>query len=221
MSEHGFISANAIHVYKDKDSYRVIDGHHRLRAAQALGISVFYIVGDKSDADLIAVKNWAVRKWKGDSFIHMYASRGIESYVKLVSYIKRGLPTKYAVALLSNETTGAGNQNESLRAGVFKIKTTQYADEVIHVMDRLSPLNPEARSATFISALAILLRLDSFSSAILIARVEANPRDLVKCATREQMLRLIEEIYNFRSREKVSLAFHAAELLKHRQITRR
>ena len=217
MSDYGYISANPIHVYKDGKFYRVIDGHHRLRAAQTLGIAVFYIVGSKDDAPLIAVKNWAVRKWSGDAFIHMYASRGIPAYVKLVSYIKRGLPTKYAIGLLSNETTAGGNQNDSIRDGTFKIKDTQYAEQMIHMIDRLSPINPEASSANFIAAVAVLLRVEEFTPSVFISRVEANPRSLVKCATREQMFDLIEEIYNFRSREKLNLSFMAQQLLKSRQ----
>lgn len=217
MKMHGFISANPIHVYKDGKFLRVIDGHHRLRAAQTLGIPVFYVVGDKEDAPLIAVKNWAVRKWNADAFIHMYASRGIESYVKLISYVKRGIPTKFAIGLLANETTSGHNQNEAIRNGTYKIKVTKYAEELIHVMDRLSPINPEARSANFIAAMAVLMRIEEFSSSVLISRIEANPRALVKCATREQMFDLIDEIYNFRSREKIALTFKCQELLSKRK----
>lgn len=218
MKLHGFISANPIHVYNDGDAYRVIDGHHRLRAAQALGIAIYYVVGHKEDADLIAVKNWAVRKWSGDAFIHMYASRGIESYVKLVSYVKRGLPTKYAICLLSNETTASGNQNEAIRNGTFKIKVTKYAEAMIDVMDTLSGINPEVKSKHFISAMAVLMRINEFSIETLITKIQSSPRALEKCATREQMFRLIEEIYNFRSREKIPLAFKCQELLAKRRI---
>lgn len=218
MKLHGYIAANPIHVYKDGKAYRVIDGHHRLRAAQTLGIPVYYIEGSKDEASLIAVKNWAVRKWSSDAFIHMYASRGVESYVKLVTYVKRGLPTKFAIALLSNETTAGGNQNEAIRNGTFKIKVTKYAEEMIRVMDTLSSLTPEAKSKHFISAMAVLMRIDDFSTNTLISKIQFNPRALVKCATREQMFELIEEIYNFRSREKIPLAFMCQELLAKRRV---
>lgn len=217
MSDYGFIAANPIHVYKDGKFFRVIDGHHRLRAAQTLGIPIFFIVGTKEDAPLIAVKNWAVRKWSSNAFIHMYASRGIPSYVKLVSYIKRGLPTQYAIGLLSDETTAGRNQNDAIRNGTFKIKNAEYAERTIHIIDRISPMNPEASSSNFIAAIIVLIRLDEFSESILISRIEANPRFLVKCATREQMLEQIEDIYNFRAREKINLSFMAGQLLKSRQ----
>jgi len=217
MTDCGFISANPIHVYKDGKYFRVIDGHHRLRAAQILNIPIFYIVGTKEDAWLIAPKNWAVRKWQADSFVNMYASRGIKDYVELLSYVKRGLPFKFAIALLSNETTTGGNQNDSIRNGTFKIKTRNYADEAIHIVDSCAAYNPEARGSVFLSAIAVLVRLKEFSSEILISRIHANPRMLVKCATREQMFELIEEIYNFRAREKTNLAFKASELLASRK----
>jgi hypothetical protein len=217
MTDCGFISANPIHVYKDGKQLRVIDGHHRLRAAQILKIPVFYVLGSKEDAWLIAPKNWAVRKWQADAFVNMYASRGLKDYVELLSYVKRGLQFKFAIALLSNETTNTGNQNDAIRNGTFKIKTRRYADEVIHIVDSCSSYNPEAKGSTFLSAIAVLVRIKEFLSEILISRIQTNPRMLVKCATREQMFELIEEIYNFRAREKINLAFKAAELLATRR----
>ena len=213
MTDCGFIPANPIHVYKEGKHFRVIDGHHRLRAAQILKIPVFYIIGTKEDAWLIAPKNWAVRKWQADAFVNMYASRGIKDYVELLSYVKMGLPMKFAIALLSNETTGSHNQADSIRNGTFKIKTRIYADEVIRIVDSCCVHNQEAKGCVFLSAIAVLVRLEEFNPDVFISRIQANPRMLVKCATREQMLELIEEIYNFRAREKTNLAFKAAALL--------
>lgn len=217
MTDCGFIAANPIHVYKDGKHFRVIDGHHRLRAAQILNIPIFYIVGTKEDAWLIAPKNWAVRKWEAGAFVNMYASRGLKDYVELLAYVKRGLPFKFAIALLSNETTVGHNQSDSIRNGTFKVKTRNYADEVIHIVDSCSAYNAETKGSVFLSAIAVLVRLPEFASEVLISRIQTNPRMLVKCATREQMFELIEEIYNFRAREKTNLAFKAAELLASRK----
>jgi hypothetical protein len=216
MTDCGFIPANPIHVYKDGKHFRVIDGHHRLRAAQTLKIPIYYIVGTKEDAWLIAPKNWAVRKWQADSFVNMYASRGVKDYLDLLSYVERGLPMKFAIALLSNETTGSHNQADSIRNGTFKIKTRNFADEVLHIVDSCSPHSPEAKGSVFLSAVSVLVRLNEFNPEVFISRIQTNPRMLVKCATREQMLELIEEIYNFRAREKTNLAFKANAFLSAR-----
>jgi hypothetical protein len=212
----GFIPSNPIHVYKDGKLLRVIDGHHRLRAAQNLKLPLYYIVGTKEDAWLIAPKNWAVRKWEADAFVNMYASRGLQDYVDIVAYTKKGLPMKFAIALLANETTAGGNQNDAIRNGSFKVKTRKYADEIIHILNSCSPYNNEAKGSVFLSAIAVLVRLEEFNSEVFISRIQTNPRMLVKCATREQMLELIEEIYNFRAREKTNLAFKANAFLSSR-----
>jgi hypothetical protein len=217
MKRNGFITAKPIHAYRDGKFLRIIDGHHRLRAAQTLGIPVYYVVGEKSEMHLIADENYAVRKWSGESFIHMYASRGKQDYITLVSYVKRGIPIVFATSLLAGESAQSGNQNESIRAGTFRVKTTEYADQVLHIMDALGSINPEARSRTFIAAISALLRLPEFSPSVLISKIEQNPRMLVKCANREQMLDLLEEIYNFRAREKSNLAFAATNMLASRR----
>lgn len=217
MTDCGFIAANPIHVYRDGKFLRVIDGHHRLRAAQTLGIPVYYIIGTKEDAWLIAPKNWAVRTWQADAFVNMYASRGLKDYKLITAYEQRGLSMKFAIALLSGETTGSNNKNEAIRNGTFKVKTTKHADAVLEIIDAVSPINQEAKSNNFISAIAVLIRLPQFAPDQLIARIKSNPGSLTKCATREQMFEMLEDIYNFRSREKTPLAFQASAFLAERQ----
>lgn len=219
MMENGFIQAHPVHVYREGNTYRIIDGHHRHAAAKAAGIPLHYVVTQKSDARLISVINNCVKKWLLDDFIRMYASRGIEDYVILASYIERGIFLHLAAAMLRGERTPSGNAHGLLQNGTFKVKTRASIDELLKFINAVGRLNSEGHTRSFMNAAAILLGLDSFSPSIFISRLEANPRALTKCAKREQMLEQIEEIYNFRAREKINLAFLAAESMKSNQVS--
>jgi hypothetical protein len=216
MKQNGFIKAKPIHCYRDGKFLRVIDGHHRVRAAQILGISIYYIVGSSDEADLIAPENWAVRKWGTEAFVNMYAARGIKDYITLASYIKRGLPVAYSISLLYGETTAASNQNNAIRTGSFRIKTTKTANEVLAIMDSLAAVTDVAKSSVFIGSICVLVNLDQFSGDVLVKKIKDRPRDLVRCSTRDQMMVQIEEIYNFKRQEKINLAFLASEFLRSR-----
>jgi hypothetical protein len=218
MGRNGFIQAKPIHCYRSGKFNVIIDGHHRLAAAQSLAIPVYFVVGDKREADLIADENYAVRKWDGLAFANMFASRGLYDYVQLIAYTHRGIPFKLAMAMLAGESTDSGNQGEKLRTGAFKIKTTKSADDLLMVIDRLAPIAPEVRSRCFVVAMAALLNLPEFCPRTFISKIETNPRMLVKCATREQMFDLIEDIYNFRSRDRTPLAFLAKTFLRERNF---
>lgn len=216
MTRNGFIKAKPIHCYRDGKFLRIIDGHHRLRAAQELGIPVYYVIGGEEDRDLIADENWAVRKWTSEAFVGMYVSRGVKDYITLAKYISCGLDLKFASALLSGESTASGNQAEAIRRGGFKVKTTKNADRIISIIERAGEFNEIAKSQQFVACLCVLVNLDWFSETILIKKIKDNPRCLVRSGSREQMMDQIEEIYNFKQRDKINLAFLAKEWLRSR-----
>jgi hypothetical protein len=216
INKNGYIKSKPVHVYRDGKFLRVIDGHHRIAACEALEIPVYYVIGQKSEANLISDLNYAVRKWSGDAFIAMYASRGMKDYVTLLGYINRGIPITQAACMLAGESTASGNHNESLRAGTFKVRSTDSVDAVLEIIDELAPINPEVKGRTFIAAIGVMVHLAEFDRGSFIWKVKSNPRMLVKCANRAQMFDLIEEIYNFRAREKHNLAFLAQSYLNGR-----
>lgn len=218
MTRNGFIKAKPIHCYRDGKFLRIIDGHHRLRAAQELGIPVYYVIGETQDKDLISDENWAVRKWMNDAFVNMYVARGIKDYITLSQYVNRGLDLKFAVALLVGESTASGNQNNAIRQGTFKIKTTENADRVVSIIERASKYTPIAKSKQFVGCLCVLVNLDEFSDGILIKKFRDTPHILVKSVNRDQMMHQIEAIYNRGQRTKINLAFLASEFLRSRNF---
>ena len=135
----------------------------------------------------------------------------------LTQYIQKGLPLRLAASVLMGESGGSGNYNRYISLGTYKVKTTKIADKILEIRASLGHINEAAESSLFLEALSVLLQLPEFDPEILIQRILANPRGLEKCATRDQMFNNIEEVYNFRGREKLNLAFLAKELLRARR----
>ncbi len=216
MKQNGFIQAKPLHVYRDGKTLRIIDGHHRLEAAKRLSIPVFYVIGHASQSNLIAPENFAVRKWGKAEFVNMYATRKIPDYLLLSDYVRRGIPITQAVALLSGNLTNNGSKLGSIEDGTWTIKSTDTINAVLEIMDALKPISSEAGSRVFIGAVAVLCLLQDFDRKRLIERIRSNPQALTKCATRDQMLAQLEEIYNFRMKDKVALAFLAKEETRRR-----
>lgn len=218
MAEHGFIQAKPIHCYPKNSFLYVIDGHNRLEAAKRLGLSVYYVVGDESQASLIAAENIAVRKWGTAEFVNMYTIRGHKDYVILSKYIQRGVPLLQAASLLYGENADSGNAILAIQDGTFRAKTTDRIDQIVYAMDELKDITPVVTTRIFIAALSALLFVTEFDLSQLITRIRQNPHMLSKTANREQMLVQLEDIYNFRSGKKVPLAFMAKEALQSRNI---
>jgi hypothetical protein len=69
----------------------------------------------------------------------------------------------------------------------------------------------------FVSVWSKCLFTPEFEQDVFIKRLRANPTMLEKCSTEEQMLRLIDELYNFKSPRKIPLAFLVTSNSKERR----
>lgn len=68
---------------------RVIDGQHRLKACEALGLEVFYQVSKTAThADIISICA-AQKNWSTDDYINYYSSLGNEDYLKISLFCKK------------------------------------------------------------------------------------------------------------------------------------
>lgn len=214
MNRNGFIPAKPIHVYRDGAHFRIIDGHNRFYAARALKLPIYYVVGEKAESSFIADANSAARVWPLSAFVNLYVKRGVKDYIKLTSYAAQGINLARAASMLSGEAAGSYNVGKAIRDGAFKIKTTYIIDEVLRIRKAIMVHAPLITDGVFTHALSIFLQLKNFDADILIRRLETNPRMLEKCATKDQALDLIEEIYNYRAQDKANIAFQAREYIR-------
>lgn len=217
MAKNGFFTGKPIEVYRDGNFLRIIDGHHRYHAAKILGIGVYYVICDSTQADLIGDRNTTVRKWAMPAWINYYAQKGVKDYTLLASYIKKGLPLTVAGSVLMGESGGSGNYSKHIPRGTYKVKTTTTADKILAIVNELAPVSEVVKTKVFMEAISVLIQLSEFDSEVLVRRIQAHPRDLDKCATRPQMFGCLEEIYNYKSQRKINLAFLAGEWLRNRK----
>jgi len=64
-------------------SMEVVDGQHRLKVAEALGLPIFYLIdNDITKADIAMVNNNR-KSWVSKNFIDFYAKEGVKEYKQL------------------------------------------------------------------------------------------------------------------------------------------
>jgi len=219
MRSTGFWPSKPIGVYRSAGKLVIIDGHHRFEAAKTLGLPILFVEEPKSHEHLIGEANYIGTRWTNESFAKLYASRGNPDYQDLLFYVERGIPLKQASSLLSGESAHSGNSGQFVRRGTFKIKTDKYINEILCIIDAVKEIAPEIAKRAYIDALSLLMFLPEFDSDILIKRIQAHPTGIVRCADRSQALESLEEVYNFRAREKTPLAFMAKDAARKRQLT--
>lgn len=217
MQRVGFLPSKPIQVCKFGNKYGIIDGHHRFAAARSIGIPFYFVVEDISHADLIGEENALTRTWSKLSFVKLHASKGKKDYQTLLEYAEK-IPLSLASSLLIGNASYSGNANPVIPLGTFKIKTTASIDSIIYIIESVRDLAPEIKKRSYIHALSMLLFVPDFSIEQLVGRIKVNPSALVPAADKAQALDILEEVFNFRSKIKINLAFQAKELARERSV---
>ena len=208
MKANGFPPSMAISVYRHKNGDLVINtGHHRLAAAKSIGIPVLYVIEAQWTINQMVDEGVAVSKWDSVSAAQSFARSGLKDYQELLAYTDKGIPLGMAGSLLSGEGAASGNARHKIAAGTFKIKSRAHADRIVALFERFSDRVPAIRHRPFISAYSKCLFTKEFDEDVFARRLTANPTMLEKTSNEDQMLKLIEEIYNFKSSSKIPLAF--------------
>jgi hypothetical protein len=220
--------ADSIRVYGMKcnpilvnELMEVIDGQHRLIAAKEAESFIYYIIVDGYSLNEVHTLNLNQKNWTKKDFMEGYANMGVESYIKLRNFIEKNDDFTFAdcVGLCSNLSgfmssyTGSIrggkkiNQIEIFEAGTWKGKDFNLAQDWANKIRMIKPYYSGYNRTTFVGAIITLFNNKNFDFNEFMHKVRLQPTALVDCANREQMRTLIEDIYNYRSRNKVNLRF--------------
>ena len=220
MKTYGFMPSHPIAAFRDNDKFRIIDGHHRHAAAKSLGIPIRFVLLAKEYETAVGDTNIG-KPWTCIEWARKYTLEGRPHYLTLNKYVVRGIPVLQAAALLYGISAGSGNVNRLLVSGEFVVRDTQQIDTICAFKDEFGSICPAVNTRNFIAAFSLCYQVPQFDIKQLRARLLNNPKMLTKTANSQQMLELLEEIYNFQSRTRIPLAFLAKEAASNRAAVKK
>jgi len=193
----------------------VIDGQHRLEAAKSAGTFVYYIIVNGYNLTEVHTLNLNQKNWAKTDYMEGYANMGIDAYVKLREFTLKNddLSFSNCLALCSNEAkTHAylGTQYERTAKHVFEEgtwigKDFNLAQDWANKIRMIGTYYDGYDRTTFIRTFIPLLSNDKFDFSEFMHKLRLQPSALVDCANSDQYRTVIEDIYNWRSRNKINL----------------
>lgn len=205
------------------EKFQVIDGQHRLLAAKNVKSEIYYIILNGYDLEEVHTLNLNQKNWTKKDFMNGYADMGIESYVKLRTFYKQNndFTLNTCIALCSN-TSSASNikahayrangkivkQKEIFEDGTWKGKDFKLAQRVADKIRLVKPYYQNYTRTSFVGTMTgLILNNKEFDMSEFMHKLRLQPTALLDCANRAQYKSLIEDIYNYRRRDKVNLRF--------------
>jgi len=202
------LSVHPIIVNKD---FFVIDGQHRLQAAQELDLEIFYIQSD-TVTDLHVIDGNVNQKcFEVENYIDYFAVKERNQiYIELKGMLKStGLKPKALLTLILG--TVSPSILEFLKTGKFRFPDNEipceimnfYFDFLAYVKDkRLKPISMFTNH-NFTKALRWIFKTNGFESSIFFKKLDIKWFDLKPQRCAEDWYSLLINIYNFKNHNKI------------------
>lgn len=193
IMKKNLLNVNPIVVDKEM---RVIDGQHRLAAAEILGVEIFYIMEDINRED-ISLLNSNQKNWGSMDYINFYTVEKRSSFLQLSKLIS-DYPDMSISALLVLSNSEGKRSLARLKEGDLDVLAIDHARSVGELCKDLNHQFQKdfVFDSRFPLALGKAIKQENFRIDRLLEQIGAAPREFVPCHTKEQYLKMIEEIYN-------------------------
>lgn len=205
ISKQNLLEFNPIMVGSDMV---ILDGQHRLAAAAELNVPIYYneVPGD---LDTVILMNNNSKNWNIEDFVNSYIELGHEDYQVLKDFKQKwGVAYTTATRLLAGtKINDRGGDTDDLRNGKFKVDPTNNAEQLMIWIDSFSDYADAVirRNRSFISAVEELVSKGEITKAGLKHKLEVAGKLLFRQNTKQDYLRQLESIINYKSRAKIRL----------------
>jgi hypothetical protein len=198
------------------ESNHIIDGQHRFEAAKALGLPIYYIICNNYGLDEVHILNTNMKNWKKEDYLQAYCDLKKPEYLLFRNFMRRfhefGLAT--CEIMLIDRSNGKQGNLEGLRChvkyfekGELVIPDYDNSCEIAEKIMQVKPYYEGFARQVFVRAMCGIFKVANYNHTVFMQRLKSQPRALQHCATVDQYRLLIENIYNFRGRDKISLRF--------------
>ena len=191
-------------------SMRVLDGQHRLKAAEALGVTVYYVIDeDAKPRDLITLQTQFA--WTMKDYLRYWIKKGKKHYGMLNSFVESyGLSLSVSMYLLSKPGINArstlkfGHKSlvKDFKDGNYKVgsyaKASEFAGKLFEVKEYCQ--GSIWRTRCFISALQTVY--ENAKHKHLKHKLDVWGKKIKKQVNKTEYLRLFEDILNYRASKK-------------------
>ena len=206
------------------ENFEVIDGQHRLKTCTELGLPVHFIICNNLGLQEVQMLNSNMSNWKREDYLNSYCNMGLEPYLQFRDFMEDYPDFGIAAceALLTQRLSGGklmtrDKEHSTNNSGSIAVKYFEHGD--LHIPDlnlsrkqadmilQIKPFYDGFNRATFVRAMIGLFRNPNFDFKTFIKKLEMQPKALGNRNNVGQFKELIEDIYNYRSHNKVSLKY--------------
>lgn len=191
------------------ENYEIIDGQHRFEAIKQLDLELNYIICNGYGLKEVQIFNQNSKTWNMDDYLDGYCRLEYPEYLKYREFKSKYNFSHTETICILNETSNMINAEAKkiFGRGLFKIKNLNKATYIADSLTEIGKYYNGYNRRPFVFAIMKLINNDKFDISEFIRKLALQPTTLVDCVKISQYLALIEEIYNFKRRDKINLKY--------------
>lgn len=206
------------------EQFEIIDGQHRFLAAKDLQLPINYIKCEDYSLREVQILNTNSKNWNKEDYLKSYCDLGYPEYIKFREFMKKYPEFNISVCLMlvvdryvekkKQDKSYISDTNKSgsymikyFENGSLKIKDYKLACDNANKILLIKPYYDGYYRLLFVSTMLTLFKNKNFLLSQFIQKLSYMPNALKHCPNAESYKLLIEEIYNYKSRDKVSLRY--------------
>ncbi len=201
ISTFGYIGAPIVINEKNE----VVDGQARIEACRTLAMPVPYTVVHGVGIEECKALNAYSTSWDQKDYIEMYAELGNRNYINLMNLMKEY--KKLGLRTITFATLGRIASGTEIKMGAYRCSDGTYvmARKALAMISNCTPFLNRAsgRKDIYANALLVFAYHPNADMEHLAKRMEQKQMDIISVGTVIEALTILEEIYNFRCKDKL------------------
>lgn len=205
MSEHYLFTVIIVN-----DKYEIIDGQHRFDVIQELNLPLHYVICKGYGLNEVHILNANSKTWNSDDYLEGYCNMGYKNYLSYRTFKQKyGFGHNECITMLTGGNVSAclGDRTKVFYEGKLVLTNEKEAYRIADMIELTSQFYSGYKRRSYVYALIGLLKNKNFEFTEFIQKLKSQPTALCDCTSTEGYVALIEEIYNYRRREKVNLRY--------------
>lgn len=206
------------------EKFEIIDGQHRFEAGKQLGLPINFLIAPNYGIKEVQILNENSSNWLKEDYLNAYCDLGYPEYLKFREFRKmfpefgmkaceciltNQLSDKRVVAndMRTDKNKWGQMQVFDFKGGDMLIPDFGLAVENAKKIQMIKPFYSGYNRQTFVITMVGLFKVEHYRHDRFVDKLRINPTGLKHCVNVTQYKLLIEDIYNYKSKEKVSLRF--------------